>query len=77
MKRKEREKRKKKVSPLIKLLITAVAGVAVFLFLSSPMFDVEKYEIDGNNYYSDDEIMVMGNCQKGGNIFWGPKLKEI
>ena len=47
------------------------------MFLSSPMFDVKTYQIEGNSYYTDDEILVMGNCQTGGNIFWGSGVGEI
>ena len=35
------------------------------------------YEVEGNSYYSDDEILVLGNCQTGENIFWGTPLSDI
>lgn len=41
------------------------------------MFDIAKYEIEGNRYYSDDEILVMGGCSTGGNIFWEADLADI
>lgn len=50
------------------------AGIA---FLASPMFDIAAYEVEGNSYYSDDEILVMGNCKTGGNIFWEAGLSDI
>ena len=50
------------------------AGAA---FLASPMFDVAEYEVEGNSYYSDEEILVLGNCKTGENIFWGTPLSDI
>lgn len=41
------------------------------------MFDIAAYEVEGNSYYSDDEILVMGNCKTGGNIFWEAGLSDI
>ncbi len=41
------------------------------------MFDVSAYEVEGNSYYSDDEILVLGNCKTGENIFWGTSLSDI
>lgn len=45
--------------------------------MSLPVFDIAKYQVEGNSYYSDDEILVMGNCKKGGNIFWEANLSDI
>ena len=33
--------------------------------------------MEGNSYYSDDEIRVMGGCKTGGNIFWDAELADI
>lgn len=41
------------------------------------MFDIAQYEIEGNRYYSDDEILVMGGCKTGRNIFWEADLADI
>ncbi|MBQ8562670.1 MAG: FtsQ-type POTRA domain-containing protein [Firmicutes bacterium] len=65
------------MSPLMKLLILAAVLGAGIAFLASPMFDIAAYEVEGNSYYSDDEILVMGNCKTGGNIFWEAGLSDI
>lgn len=36
-----------------------------------------SYEVEGNHYYSDEEILVLGNCRTGENIFWGTPLSDI
>ncbi len=65
------------MSPLLKLLITAALLVLFFLFLSSDLFDVTGFEVEGNRYYSDEEILTLGGCKTGGNIFWGTGLSDI
>lgn len=50
---------------------------ATAAFLSSPMFDIAAYEIEGNSYYSDEEIMVMAGCKTGNNIFWKAGLSDM
>ena len=78
MKRREKKKRRRsKISPLLKLLAILAAGAGLYLFISSPFFDVEAFEVEGNSYYSAEEILVMGDCRTGGNIFWGSDLGEI
>lgn len=77
LKSKKKERRKKRVSPLMKLIIFLFIVGGLAAFLASPMFDIAGYEIEGNNYYSDEEILVMGGCRTGENIFWGAELADI
>lgn len=77
MKQREKKRKKSKISPLIKLLILIVVGVGLYFFASSSFFDVTEFEVKGNSYYSEDEILVMGNCKTGGNIFWGSNCSDI
>lgn len=57
------------------MLLLLTGGVIAALSL--PVFDIANYEVDGNSYYSEEEILVMGNCKTGGNIFWGATLSDI
>ena len=67
MKKKDRKKRKSKLSPLAKIAI-ALAVMGLFAGISlTPVFEVKDFEVEGNAYYSDDEILVMGDCKTGGN----------
>lgn len=77
MKQREKKRRKSKVSPLVKLLVIVVLGAGLYFFASSSFFDVAAYEVKGNSYYSKDEILTMGNCKTGGNIFWGSGCKDM
>jgi len=77
--REEREKRRqeKKIKFIIKLSIfLVVVFLIVFLLKGSP-FNVKNYEITGNVYYTEDEIMNMADCKTGGNIFIGTDYKEM
>ena len=53
-----------------------IAGAVVFL-LKSPFFNVKNFRVEGNSYYTDEEILVMGNCKTGGNIFIGIDTGDI
>ena len=57
------------------ILLAVMGGCAAFL--ASPMFDIANYTVEGNSYYSADEILVMGGCSTGGNIFWEAGLSDI
>lgn len=70
-------KRKKRINPLIKLLIIAGVIAGIFVFLNSSFFTVDKFTVEGNQYYLDNEILTMGNCKTGGNIFWGTDCSDI
>lgn len=72
-----KKRRKKRMNPFLKLLIGLLAMAGLFLFLDSPIFTVEKFTVEGNNYYLDEEILNMGNCKTGGNIFWGTDCSDI
>ncbi len=75
--KKNRKKRKKKMSPLLKILITILILGTAFIIASTSYFDVDKYKVEGSSYYSQEEIVIMGDCKTGGNIFWGSNLKDI
>lgn len=60
----------------ILVIILAMIG-AVIYGLKSPHFDVTTYEVEGNTYYNDEEIINMGDCNTGVNIFTGFKPSDI
>lgn len=73
----KKKKRKKHMNPFLKMAIAAAFAAAVLMFLGSPLFTVEKFTVEGNSYYLKDEILTMGNCRTGGNIFWGTDCADI
>ena len=71
------KRRRRKIKFWVKFLIFLIICGVVAFGLKAPLFEVKNYEVQGNHYYTDDEIRVMGNCQTGGNIFIGTDLKDI
>ena len=59
------------------LAVLVVIALIVIFALKAPAFDVSKYEVTGNHYYSDQEIANMGNCALGVNIFTGVDCGDI
>ena len=76
MKRKEK-KRKKRISLWVKLLIFIAVCAGLYFFASSSYFNVAEFEVEGSTYYSEDEILIMGDCKTGNNIFWGSSIGDI
>lgn len=73
--RREKKKRKKK-NYLIRFLIFVGICAAVVLFLMSSVFSIEEIEVDGNRYYSDEEVIVMSGIKEGSNLFFGVDKSE-
>ena len=59
------------------LAVLVVIVLMVVFALKAPAFNVSKYEVKGNKYYSDQEIVNMGNCAPGVNIFTGVDCGDI
>ena len=77
MKKREKKRRKNRISPLRKIIGVTGIIAGILLIASTSYFNVKNYEITGNSYYSKEEILVMGDCKSGQNIFWGTDLKDI
>ena len=58
------------------IVILVLIGTVIY-GLKSPHFNVSEYQVEGNAYYNDEEIINMGNCDTGVNIFTGFKPADI
>lgn len=65
-----KRKRKKRGTKLIKIMVIVllIAGATIFA-LVSPIFDIEKITVQGNEKISTEEIINLSNLQIGDNIF--------
>ncbi len=71
------KRKKRRIKFVVKLgVFLLIAGAVVFL-LKAPFFNVKNFRVEGNSYYTDEEILVMGNCKTGGNIFIGIDTGDI
>lgn len=63
----------------LRTILTAIAILVLMVVfaLKAPAFNVSRYEVNGNKYYTDDQIANMGNCSLGVNIFTGVDCGDI
>ncbi len=56
-----------------------LVGIAVLVLvaLKAPAFNVANFEVNGNHYYTDNEIINMGAVSEGENIFTGVDCSDI
>ncbi len=80
--RNERKTKKKKtkvkvpVKPLGVILgIAALVGAVVFSL--SDFFVIDGIDVEGNSYYTDEEIISMAHATPGSNLIYKPGKKEI
>ena len=57
--------------------IIILIAVLIAVALKAPAFNVAKFEVNGNHYYSDKEIINMGNLSSGENIFTGVDCSDV
>ncbi len=65
-----KKKKHRKHHYLLDILVGAALVLGVALFLLSPVFNIEKIEVQGNHYYSDSEVINIATAQKGVSLFW-------
>lgn len=61
----------KRKHPFRNFLIFVCVVSGTIFFLSTSMFDIKSIDVEGNRYYSDEEIITLADGRKGVNIFWG------
>ena len=67
------KRKKRKIKFFIKLgIFLLLCGLIVFL-LKSPLFDVKEFTVEGNSYYTDDEIL---GFDKGKDPLKEPEAEE-
>lgn len=70
-----KKKRKKKNYLLRFLIIVLVIGGSI-AFSFSDFFLIENVTVDGNHYYSDEEVMRMAGADKGIHLLWDVDKSE-
>ena len=67
----------KKVRLRTVLIALAIVALMVVFALKAPAFNVSRFEVEGNRYYTDNEIVNMGHADYGVNIFTGVDCGDI
>ncbi|MGN0658492.1 MAG: cell division protein FtsQ/DivIB [Emergencia sp.] len=73
--RKKKVRKKKHYFLRFLIFLAVLAGIG--LFLSSSIFNVDSIEVEGNHFYSDEEVINMAGVRTGVNLFWGVDGSEI
>lgn len=71
----DRKKRRKRTLRNICILIF-LALVITFL-VKAPMFNITTFDVEGNCYYTSQEIVTMANARTGGNLFIGADTNDM
>ena len=59
------------------VLIVILAALVFGGLLMTPLFSVKHVEVEGNSYYSDEEVSNIANISKGGNLFRSVSFSQI
>ena len=59
----------------VALLLIALGATAAFAL--SPVFTIRNVEVEGNKFYTDEQIINMSNVKTGGNLFLNAQKSEI
>lgn len=73
----KRKKKRNRPSPFKLACITIVAAIALMLFMRSSFFTVDTLKVEGNSYFTDEEIINMGHAATGKNLFFHSGSQEI
>ncbi len=73
--RKRKKHRKKHY--LLKFLLFIAFCAGTYYFLQSSYFDVKAYQVNGNGYYTDDEVLNMAKVEFGNNIIFDSGAGDI
>lgn len=70
-------RRRIKHAKLLIFLGVVCVVLGLFAFSMSSVFNIKDIEVEGNHYYSDQEVINIANAQTGGNIFRDAQKSEI
>ncbi len=77
--RKEKRIRKKRIrrAKVLSFLLFTAIFMSAFFFLRSDFFNVEKIEVVGSSYYTEEEVIGMSQAKVDTNIFFELNRSEI
>ncbi|WP_027398722.1 cell division protein FtsQ/DivIB [Anaerovorax odorimutans] len=64
-----KKKKRKKKRYLLKFFIFIVLCTALYLFLTSSLFDIQKIKVENNNYYTSEQVISIAKAKAGKNLF--------
>lgn len=70
-------KKRKKSYLFQKMAIVIVSLVVIICIMLSPLFTIKKISVQGNHYYTKEEIANMCNTSIGNNLWFGAEKKIL
>lgn len=73
----KRQKKRSRPSPLKVACGIIILTVAMLIFMSTGVFTIDSIQVDGNDYFTDEEIINMAHATTGKNLFYHSGSREI
>ncbi len=71
------KKKRRKKNYKLRFLVLIFCITSVFFIMTRDFFNVDDIQVEGNSYYSADQVINIADAKKGGNIFWGSGIGRI
>lgn len=71
------EKKRRAKKRLIRTLTILAVVIGLIIFSFSSFFTITSIMVEGNNYFSTDEIIAMSHAEPGANLIYRPGIGEI
>ncbi len=75
--KKRKQEREGKMNPVLKAAIIAAAVVGGIIFSFSSFFTIDRIDVEGNSYFTEDEIISIGHIEPGHNLIYSPGKMQI
>ncbi|MBQ3281409.1 MAG: FtsQ-type POTRA domain-containing protein [Eubacterium sp.] len=72
-----KKKKHYKTHFFLKVLMLLAALIATAAFALSPVFTIRHVEVEGNKFYTDEQIINMSDVETGGNLFSDAQKSKI
>ncbi|MBR2547228.1 MAG: FtsQ-type POTRA domain-containing protein [Eubacterium sp.] len=72
-----KKKKHYKTHFFLKVLLLLIALAATAAFALSPVFTIRNVEVEGNKFYTDEQIINMSAVETGGNLFTDAQKNKI
>lgn len=73
----KKKKKRRKKHPIRNFFVIVLCLVGLYYVMGLPYFNVEKIQVEGNSYYTSEEVCNMALAKTGHNIFFYPYGKNI
>jgi len=67
---KKKKKKRRKKHYFLRLLVFIAVVVGIICLMTSSLFDVQKIEVEGNGYFTAEQVIARSGITQGVNIFF-------